>query len=41
MLNSPYIEIQINIRTYLSVQSKYPKEPFLAEFEIWSEYAFK
>ena len=36
-----YIEIQGNIRTYLFAQSKYPKESFLAEFEIWSEYAFK
>lgn len=35
-----YIEIQKNIRTYLFAQSKYPKEPFLAEFEIWSQYAF-
>ena len=35
-----YIAIQKNIRTYLSSQSKYPNEPFLAEFEIWSEYAF-
>ena len=35
-----YIEIQKNIRDYLANQSKYPKEPFLAEFEIWSEYAF-
>ena len=35
-----YIEIQKNIRTYLACQNKYPKEPFLAEFEIWSQYAF-
>ena len=35
-----YIEIQKNIRAYLANQSKYPKEPFFAEFEIWSEYAF-
>ena len=35
-----YIEIQKNIRTYLFAQSKYPKEPFFAEFEIWSQYAF-
>lgn len=35
-----YINIQINVRNYLAVQKKYSKEPFVAEFEIWSEYAF-
>ena len=41
MTDVEYVEIQKNIRTYLAAQSKYPKEPFLAEFEIWSECAFK
>lgn len=36
-----YIEIQKNIRAYLSSQSKYSQNPFPAEFEIWSEYAFE
>lgn len=36
-----YIEIQKNVRAYLSSQSKYSQNPFLAEFEIWSEYAFE
>lgn len=36
-----YIEIQNNIRIYLASQNKYAKETFLAEFEIWSEYAFE
>lgn len=41
-MNYPeYIEIQKNIRAYLSSQSKYSQNPFLAEFEIWSEYAFE
>lgn len=40
MKYSEYINIQINVRNYLAVQKKYSKEPFEAEFEIWSEYAF-
>ena len=39
MTYNEYIKIQNDIRKYLSTQSKYPKEPFLAEFEIWSECA--
>ena len=35
-----YIEIQENIRKYLGAQNKYSQNPFLAEFEIWSDYAF-
>ena len=35
-----YISIQDNVRLHLSVQKILPKEPFFAEFEIWSEYAF-
>ena len=35
-----YIEIQKNIREYLNAQNQYSQNPFLAEFEVWSEYAF-
>lgn len=37
-----YIKMQKEIRKYLALQTKYPKEPFLAEHEIWSDvrYAF-
>ena len=35
-----YIKIQENIRKYLIEQNKYSQNPFLAEFEVWSEYAF-
>ena len=41
MTYNEYIKIQNDIRKYLSTQSKYPKEPFLAEFEIWSEEYYK
>ena len=37
---SEYIKIQENIRKYLGAQNKYFQNPFLAEFEVWSEYAF-
>ena len=36
-----YIEIQYNTRKYLGMQEEYSQNPFLAEFEIWSEYAFE
>lgn len=35
-----YIKIQDKIRKYLGAQNKYSQNPFLAEFEVWSEYAF-
>ena len=41
MKHNEYIEVQKNICAYLTAQSKYPKERFRAEFEIWSEYAFE
>lgn len=37
---SEYIKIQENIRKFLGAQNKYFQNPFLAEFEVWSEYAF-
>ena len=40
MSDSEYIKIQQNIRNYLDAQNKYSQNPFLAEFEVWSEYAF-
>ena len=40
MSYSEYIEIQKNIRNYLNTQNEYCQNPFLAEFEIWSDYAF-
>ena len=36
-----YIEIQKNIRDYLVIQNEYAQNPFLAEFEVWSKYAFE
>ena len=32
-----YIRIQENIRKYLGTQDEYSQNPFLAEFEIWSD----
>ena len=36
-----YIEIQKNIRDYLVIQNEYAQNPVLAEFEVWSKYAFE
>ena len=38
--DSEYIEIQQNVRNYLDAQNEYAQNPFLAEFEIRSDYAF-
>lgn len=35
-----YIDIQREIRKYLPTQTRYPVNPFEAEFYVWSDYRF-
>ncbi|MBE5751532.1 MAG: hypothetical protein E7357_03890 [Clostridiales bacterium] len=35
-----YMDIQKDIRQYLPTQTKYPANPFEAEFYVWSDYRF-